>query len=114
MKTKILITGVAGFIGMKVATKANVRTTQAARKSLGKAVSFGDQDLRIQDIETFDFTEWQIALFAIGSEATKKYAHLAAKSGCLVIDNSSLYRYDPLVPLIVPEVNQEKLDLISK
>jgi aspartate-semialdehyde dehydrogenase len=79
----------------------------ASRKSLGTEVSFGDRTLKTQDLETFDFTGWDIALFAIGSDATKVHAPRAASQGCVVIDNSSLYRYDPEVPLIVPEVNAD-------
>jgi aspartate-semialdehyde dehydrogenase len=79
----------------------------ASRKSLGTEVSFGDKTLKTLDLDTFDFTGWDIALFAVGSEATKTYAPKAASSGCVVIDNSSLYRYDPDVPLVVPEVNPE-------
>jgi aspartate-semialdehyde dehydrogenase len=79
----------------------------ASRKSLGSECSFGDKTLKTKDLDTFDFTGWDIALFAIGSEATKIYAPRAAKAGCVVIDNSSLYRYDPDVPLVVPEVNPE-------
>jgi hypothetical protein len=76
--------------------------------------SFGDKTLKTKDLDTFDFTGWDIALFAIGSEATKKYAPKAAKAGCVVIDNSSLYRYDPDMPLIVPEVNPEAVDGYAK
>jgi aspartate-semialdehyde dehydrogenase len=81
----------------------------ASRRSLGTEVSFGEKTLKVKDLDAFDFTGWDIALFAVGSEATKIYAPLAAKSGCVVIDNSSLYRYDPQVPLIVPEVNPEAI-----
>ena len=86
----------------------------ASRKSLGTDVSFGDKTLTTKDLDTFDFMGWDMALFAVGSEATKKYAPLAAKAGCVVIDNSSLYRYDPDVPLIVPEVNAEAIHGYSK
>ncbi len=79
----------------------------ASRKSMGTEVSFGDRTLKCQDLDTFDFTGWDIALFAIGSDATKIYAPKAASQGCVVIDNSSLYRYDPDVPLVVPEVNAD-------
>jgi len=65
--------------------------------------------LTCKDLDTFDFTGWDMALFAVGSEATKKYAPGAAKAGCVVIDNSSLYRYDADIPLIVPEVNPEAI-----
>jgi aspartate-semialdehyde dehydrogenase len=77
-------------------------------------VSFGDATLRTKDLETFDFTGWDIALFAVGSDATRKFAPIAAKAGCVVIDNSSLYRYDPDVPLIVPEVNADAITGYSK
>ncbi len=73
-------------------------------------MSFGDKTLKTQDLDQFDFTGWDIALFAVGSEATKTYAPRAAAAGCVVIDNSSLYRYDPEVPLIVPEVNADAVD----
>jgi aspartate-semialdehyde dehydrogenase len=65
-------------------------------------------------LETCDFAGWDIALFAVGSDATKKYAPKAAAAGCVVIDNSSLYRYDPDVPLIVPEVNADAIMGYSK
>jgi aspartate-semialdehyde dehydrogenase len=86
----------------------------ASRRSLGTEVSFGDKTLKTQDLDTFDFTGWDIALFAIGSDATKKYAPISAKAGCVVIDNSSLYRYDPDVPLIVPECNADAIHGYSK
>ncbi|MCA8878625.1 MAG: aspartate-semialdehyde dehydrogenase [Rhodobacteraceae bacterium] len=82
----------------------------ASRRSLGTEVSFGDKTLTTADLETFDFKGWDMALFAIGSDATKAFAPKAAAAGCVVIDNSSLYRYDPLVPLVVPEVNAAAVD----
>ncbi len=84
------------------------------RKSWAREVSFGDKTLKTKDLDTFDFTGWDIALFAVGSDATKIYAPKAAKAGCVVIDNSSLYRYDPDVPLIVPEVNPEAIEGYAK
>lgn len=86
----------------------------ASRKSLGTEVSFGDETHKTKDLDGFDFSGWDIALFAVGSEATKKYAPGAANAGCVVIDNSSLYRYDPEVPLIVPEVNADSIVGYSK
>jgi aspartate-semialdehyde dehydrogenase len=81
----------------------------ASRKSIGTEVSFGEKTLKTRDLATFDFTGWDIALFAVGSDATKEHAPKSAAAGCIVIDNSSLYRYDPDVPLIVPEVNSEAI-----
>jgi aspartate-semialdehyde dehydrogenase len=86
----------------------------ASRKSLGSEVSFGDKTLITRDLASFDFKGWDIALFAIGSQATKEFAPKAAAAGCVVIDNSSLYRYDPDVPLIVPEVNADAITGYAK
>jgi len=84
----------------------------ASGRSQGVEVEFGETGkmLKVQNIEHFDWAGWDIALFAIGSAATQTYAPLAAKAGCVVIDNSSLYRMDPDVPLIVPEVNPDAID----
>jgi aspartate-semialdehyde dehydrogenase len=81
----------------------------ASRRSLGTEVSFGERTVRTRDIDGFDFAGWDIALFAIGAEATRSYGPRAAGAGCVVIDNSSLYRYDPAIPLIVPEVNADAI-----
>ena len=81
----------------------------ASRKSQGKEVSFGDKTLKCQALEFYDFAQADIALFACGSGPTKEYAPKAAAAGCVVIDNSSLYRMDEDVPLIVPEVNPADL-----
>src|SRR3569623_1707521 len=83
----------------------------ASSRSTGDVIDFGEtgKTLTVRNIEHFDPEGWDIALFAIGSEATKIYAPKFAAAGCTVIDNSSLYRMDPDVPLIVPEVNPEAL-----
>ena len=82
----------------------------ASSRSLGMEVEFGNTQLPVDDIANFNFDGWDIALFAIGSAATAEYAPAAADSGCTVIDNSSLYRYDPDVPLVVPEVNPDAVE----
>ena len=112
MGYRVVVAGATGNVGREMLNILAERqfpvdeiAALASRKSLGTEVSFGDKTLKTQDLDTFDFTGWDIALFAIGSDATKTYAPKAAKSGCVVIDNSSLYRYDPDIPLIVPEVN---------
>jgi aspartate-semialdehyde dehydrogenase len=116
MGYRVVVVGATGNVGHEMLNilaerqfPADEVAVLASRKSLGSEVSFGDKTLKTQDLDTFDFTGWDMALFAIGSDATKKYAPRAAKSGCVVIDNSSLYRYDPQVPLIVPEVNPEAI-----
>jgi aspartate-semialdehyde dehydrogenase len=86
----------------------------ASRRSLGTEVTFADKTLKTKDLDTFDFTGWDMALFAVGSDATKTYAPKAAAAGCVVIDNSSLYRYDPDIPLIVPECNPQAIHGYAK
>ena len=77
----------------------------ASSRSAGKRVSFGDKQLVVQDLDTFDFSQVQIGLFSPGAAVSKIYAPKAAAAGCVVIDNTSQFRYDDDKPLIVPEVN---------
>ncbi len=121
MGYRIVVVGATGNVGREMLNILDERefpiddiAVLASRRSLGTDVSFGDRTLKCQDLDQFDFEGWDIALFAIGSDATKKYAPKAAASGCVVIDNSSLYRYDPDVPLVVPEVNPEAVDGYAK
>jgi len=83
----------------------------ASSRSTGTEVEFGDTGkmLKCQNIEHFDWAGWDIALFAAGSGPAKDFALKAAAAGCVVIDNSSLFRMDPDVPLIVPEVNPQAI-----
>ncbi|WP_425100809.1 aspartate-semialdehyde dehydrogenase [Tropicibacter sp. S64] len=116
MGYRVVVAGATGNVGREMLNILAERefpvdeiAALASRKSLGTEVSFGDKTLKTQDLATFDFTGWDIALFAVGSGPTKEYAPKAASQGCVVIDNSSLYRYDPDVPLIVPEVNADAI-----
>ena len=70
--------------------------------------------LKCRNLEHFDFTGWDIALFSAGSTVAKDYAPKAAAAGCVVIDNSSYWRMDPDVPLVVPEVNPDAIDGYSR
>ncbi|MBC7153496.1 MAG: aspartate-semialdehyde dehydrogenase [Rhodobacteraceae bacterium] len=121
MGYRIAVVGATGNVGREMLNILAERefpvdeiAALASRRSLGTEISFGDRTLKTKDLEQFDFTGWDIALFAIGSDATKIYAPRAAKAGCVVIDNSSLYRYDADVPLVVPEVNPEAVDGYKK
>ncbi|MCH2163607.1 MAG: aspartate-semialdehyde dehydrogenase [Marinovum sp.] len=114
MGYRIVVAGATGNVGREMLNILAERgfpvdeiAVLASRRSLGTEVSFGETTLKTKDIDDFDFSGWDIALFAIGSEATKTYAPRAAAAGCVVIDNSSLYRYDPEIPLIVPECNPQ-------
>ena len=114
MGYRIAVAGATGNVGREMLNifaerefPADEVVALASRKSLGQECGYGERTLKTRDLDTFDFTGFDIALFAIGSGPTKTYAPRAAAQGCVVIDNSSLYRYDPDVPLIVPEVNPD-------
>ncbi len=79
----------------------------ASSRSAGKRVEFKGKHLRVEDLDTFDFSKVQIALFSAGGSVSEKYAPIAAAAGCVVIDNTSHFRYDDDIPLVVPEVNPD-------
>ncbi len=81
----------------------------ASSRSAGKRVSFGKQTLKVEDLDTFDFSKVKIGLFSAGASISEIYAPKAAAAGCVVIDNTSQYRYDDDIPLVVPEVNPEAI-----
>ncbi len=119
MGYKIVVVGATGNVGREILNilaerqfPADEVAAVASSRSTGGLVDFGDsgKELKVQNIEHFDFEGWDIALFAAGSEVSRLHAPRSAAAGCTVIDNSSLYRMDPDVPLIVPEVNPEAID----
>lgn len=77
----------------------------ASSRSAGSRVRFGERSLVVQDLASFDFSRVQIGLFSPGASVSKEYAPKAAAAGCVVIDNTSQFRYDDDIPLVVPEVN---------
>ncbi len=81
----------------------------ASARSAGKKISFGDTELEVQDLAVFDFSKTQIGLFSPGASISKEYAPKAAAQGCVVVDNTSQFRYDDDIPLIVPEVNAHQI-----
>ena len=116
---RVAVVGATGNVGREILNILAERqfplaevAAVASSRSTGNLIDFGDsgKELKVQNIEHFDFGEWDIALFAAGSEVSKVYAPVAAAAGCTVIDNSSYFRMDPDVPLIVPEVNPEAID----
>jgi aspartate-semialdehyde dehydrogenase len=119
MGYRVVVVGATGNVGREMLNILAERefpideiAVLASSRSHGIEIDFGEtgKKLKVQNVEHFDFTGWDIALFAAGSEPTKIYAPKAASQGCVVIDNSSLYRMDPDVPLVVPEVNPEAID----
>ena len=118
MGYRIVVAGATGNVGREMLNILAERefpladiAVVASSRSQGDEVDFGEtgRKLKVQNIEHFDPTGWDMALFAIGSEGTKLHAPRFAAAGCTVIDNSSLYRMDPDVPLIVPEVNPDAI-----
>ena len=123
MGYRIVVAGATGNVGREVLAILAERefpydeiAAVASSRSQGDDIEIGDtgKTVKCQNIENFDWSGWDMAIFAIGSEATKIHAPKAAAAGCVVIDNSSLYRMDPDVPLIVPEVNPDAIDGYTK
>ena len=119
MGYRVVVVGATGNVGREMLNILAERefpideiAAVASPRSQGTEVEFGETGrmLKVHNIENFDFTGWDMALFAAGSGPTQVHAPRAAAAGCVVIDNSSLYRMDPDVPLVVPEVNPEAID----
>ena len=111
---KIAIVGATGLVGqtfLKVLEEKEIQadyTLFASSKSKGKIINFMNKDYEVQELaKEINFNSYAYALFSAGSEIAKEYAPLFAKNGAVVIDNSSAFRMDKSVPLIVPEINFE-------
>jgi aspartate-semialdehyde dehydrogenase len=118
MTYNIAVVGATGAVGREMLQTLSERNfpinnihALASKSSMGKEVSFGDNKvLKIKPVDDFNFEDVDIALFSAGSEVAKKFGPIAGKKGCIVIDNSSYFRMDDEVPLIVPEVNPKDID----
>jgi len=118
MTYNIAVVGATGAVGREMLQTLSERNfpinnihALASKSSMGKEVSFGDNKvLKIKPVDDFNFEDVDIALFSAGSEVAKKLGPIAGKKGCIVIDNSSYFRMDDEVPLIVPEVNPKDID----
>ena len=117
MGYNIAVLGATGAVGHEIITILEERNfpieniyALASKRSLGKEVSFGDKVLKVENVENFDFSSVDIAIFSAGSDVSEKWAPIAGDKGCIVIDNTSHFRMDPDVPLIIPEVNPEALE----
>lgn len=116
MGYKVAVVGATGNVGHEILNILDERKfpvddviALASSRSVGREVSFGDKDLKVQDLSTFDFKGVDIVLSSPGGAVSAKYSPIAAKAGAVVIDNTSHFRMDPDVPLIVPEVNPEAI-----
>jgi aspartate-semialdehyde dehydrogenase len=114
---KLAVVGATGNVGRAILEVLNERefpiseiVALASERSAGKEVSFGDHKrLKVQDLATYDFRGTDIALFSPGSAVSKEFAPKAAAAGCVVIDNTSYFRMEKDIPLVVPEVNAAAL-----
>ena len=116
----IAIVGATGNVGRKtleVLEQKNFPINElylvSSPRSVGQKVTFKGKEHEVLNLETFDFSKVKIAFFAAGSKVSEKYAEVAAKE-TIVIDNSSFFRMDPDVPLIVPQVNGEAVNAMKK
>jgi aspartate-semialdehyde dehydrogenase len=123
MGYRVAVVGATGNVGREILNILAERqfpleevAAVASGRSAGSVIDFGDsgKELKVQNLEHFDFAGWDMALFAAGSKVSETYVPKAAGSGCTVIDNSSFYRMDPDVPLIVPEVNGDAISGYAK
>ena len=117
MTYKVAVVGATGNVGreiLEILSERNFPVREvvalASRASVGKKVSFGDEEvLTVQALEDYDFSDTDIALFSPGSAVSKIFAPKAAAANCVVIDNTSHFRMEPNIPLVVPEVNPQAL-----
>ncbi|HEC27667.1 MAG TPA: aspartate-semialdehyde dehydrogenase [Gammaproteobacteria bacterium] len=112
----IAVVGATGAVGetmLRVLHERNFPVGKvyplASSRSVGRRVDFGGKMLVVEDLDSFDFSKVQIGLFSAGGSISKKYAPRAVEAGCVVVDNTSYYRYDDDIPLVVPEVNPQAI-----
>lgn len=121
MGFKVAIVGATGNVGREMLNILEERgfpadevVALASRRSLNTEVSYGDKTLKTKVLDTYDFSDVDICLMSAGGSVSKEWSPKIAAQGCVVIDNSSAWRYDADVPLIVPEVNPEAIDGFTK
>ncbi|RUW25832.1 MULTISPECIES: aspartate-semialdehyde dehydrogenase [unclassified Mesorhizobium] len=121
MSFKVAVVGATGNVGREMLSILDERgfpasevVALASRRSQGTEVSFGDRTLKVKALDTYDFSDTDICVMSAGGNVSKEWSPKIGKQGCVVIDNSSAFRYDPDVPLIVPEVNPDAVELFSR
>lgn len=112
----VAVVGATGAVGeamLSILEERNFPVAEvyalASSKSAGKRISFKGRSLKVEDLAEFDFSKAQIGLFSAGGSVSAEYAPKAAAAGCIVIDNTAHFRYENDIPLVVPEVNPEKI-----
>ncbi|MGD8695970.1 MAG: aspartate-semialdehyde dehydrogenase [Gammaproteobacteria bacterium] len=112
----VAVLGATGLVGEAMITILEEREFPvselfplASERSAGSKIKFRDREHAVLDVDSFDFSRARIGLFSAGASVSAKYAPRAAEAGCVVIDNTSCFRQDTAIPLVVPEVNQEAL-----
>lgn len=120
-KFNVAVIGATGLVGdtmLALLTQRCFPINQlypvASQRSAGDTIVFNQKTLYIEDLAKFDFKKVDIALFSAGAAVSEKYVPIATKKGCVVIDNTSQFRYDKEVPLVIPEVNPQALENYSK
>src|ERR1700687_1711083 len=115
---RVAVVGATGLVGDTMISVLEERKfpvselyALASNRSLGKTVRFAGKQLPVEDLASFDFSRADIGLFSAGSEISAQYAPKAAAAGCTVIDNTSQFRYQDDIPLVVPEVNAHAISL---
>ncbi|PBB81650.1 aspartate-semialdehyde dehydrogenase [Mesorhizobium sp. WSM3879] len=121
MSFKVAVVGATGNVGREMLNILDERgfpasevVALASRRSQGTEVSFGDRTLKVKALDTYDFSDTDICVMSAGGNVSKEWSPKIGKQGCVVIDNSSAFRYDPDVPLIVPEVNPDAVEIFSR
>ncbi len=122
MAYRVAVVGATGAVGremLKTLVERRFPVSEVAAvasgRSAGQQISFGEKDiLTVRNLDTFDFTGWDIGLFSPGASISAVHAPRAAAQGCVVIDNTSQFRMDPDIPLVVPEVNPHHLSQYRK
>jgi aspartate-semialdehyde dehydrogenase len=118
---KVAVVGASGAVGevmLSILAERGFRedhvSALASSRSAGEDVEFGNTQLTIEDLDSFEFKGIDYALFSAGGSISEQYAPRASSAGAIVIDNTSAFRYDPEIPLVVPEVNAHQLENVSR
>lgn len=121
MGFKVAVVGATGNVGREMLNILEERgfpadevVALASRRSQGTEVSYGDKTLKVRALDTYDFSDTDICLMSAGGSISQEWSPKIGQQGCVVIDNSSAWRYDAAVPLIVPEVNPDAIEGFRK